>query len=176
MEMLCLSLTNYINGRKRNDVFSVFFLLDQISVIKKNIKITYNKIEKADRRNKNLLLLFYSSPVGFTSDNYFVNSACEVLSEMSIYKLFAITQGIEKEIGRVEKSLRNEYSDRIIDIDIIMAGNMIIDTPELTIPHPRFHEREFVLIPLSEIAPNVVHPILKMSIRELKEEFYRKFY
>ncbi|HBT86319.1 MAG TPA: 2-amino-4-hydroxy-6-hydroxymethyldihydropteridine diphosphokinase, partial [Porphyromonadaceae bacterium] len=106
----------------------------------------------------------------------FVNSACEVLSEMSIYKLFAITQGIEKEIGRVEKSLRNEYSDRIIDIDIIMAGNMIIDTPELTIPHPRFHEREFVLNPLSEIAPNVVHPILKMSIRELKEEFYRKFY
>jgi 2-amino-4-hydroxy-6-hydroxymethyldihydropteridine diphosphokinase len=162
---------------KRNDVFSVFLSLgSNLGDKEKNIKIAYNKIEKQIGEIKSSSAFFYSSPVGFTSDNCFVNSACEVLSEMSIYKLFAITQGIEKEIGRVEKSLRNEYSDRIIDIDIIMAGNMIIDTPELTIPHPRFHEREFVLIPLSEIAPNVVHPILKMSIRELKEEFYRKFY
>ena len=134
-----------------------------------NIGTAYNYIEKRIGRIVSKSAFFYSVPVGFKSENNFVNSVCEVEAILNVYEIFAITQNIEKEIGRVDKSSRLHYSDRIIDIDLILFGDRIIDSQNLTIPHPRFHEREFVLYPLSEIAPEVVHPIYNKTIMELKE-------
>ena len=152
-------------------IFSVFLSLgSNLGNKENNIEKAYKKIEMQIGKIKSSSAFFYSSPQGFISDNDFVNSVCEVTASIDVYTLFATIQSIEKELGRVSKSTKGQYSDRIIDIDILMIGNLIIDTPELTIPHPKFHERDFVLIPLLEIAPDIIHPILKKSVRELKDE------
>lgn len=154
------------------DVFSVFLSLgSNLGYKEKNIENAYKKIEKQIGKIKSASSFFYSSPVGFISVNDFVNTVCEVETDLNIYTVFAITQNIEIEMGRVGTRDENQYFDRIIDIDIIMVNDLIIDTPKLKIPHPKFHERDFVLTPLNEIASYIIHPILKKNIQEIKNEY-----
>jgi 2-amino-4-hydroxy-6-hydroxymethyldihydropteridine diphosphokinase len=161
---------------KENRIFSVFLSLgSNLGNKERNIEFSYKKIEELIGDIKSSSAFFYSSPVGFISENNFVNSVCEVTSYLDVDSIFATSQRIEKEMGRVGKSLHGVHSDRIIDIDILLINDLIINRPDLIIPHPRLHERSFVIIPLSEIAGDVLHPVLKKTIRELKEEFYRKF-
>ncbi len=137
------------------------------------IHSTLKRIEERIGKIISLSTFYHTAPVGFESSHQFVNCVCEVSSKLDIYSIFAITQMIEKEMGRVEKSVDGRYADRVIDIDLIMAGDLVIDTQELTLPHPRFHQRDFVLRPLCEIAPDQVHPLLGKSIRQLFEELGR---
>ena len=161
---------------KENRIFSVFLSLgSNLGNKERNIEFAYKKIEEQIGDIKSSSAFFYSSPVGFISENNFVNSVCEVTSYLDVDSMFATSQMIEKEMGRVGKSLNGVHSDRIIDIDILLINDLIINRPDLIIPHPRLHERSFVIIPLSEIAGDVLLPVLKKTIRELKEEFYRKF-
>lgn len=161
---------------KENRIFSVFLSLgSNLGNKERNIEFSYKKIEELIGDIKSSSAFFYSSPVGFISENNFVNSVCEVTSYLDVDSIFATSQRIEKEMGRVGKSLNGVHSDRIIDIDILLINDLFINRPDLIIPHPRLHERSFVIIPLSEIAGDVLHPVLKKTIRELKEEFYRKF-
>ncbi|RNC64512.1 2-amino-4-hydroxy-6-hydroxymethyldihydropteridine diphosphokinase [Proteiniphilum sp. X52] len=139
----------------------------------KNIDEALDKIEERIGKITSLSAFYLTSPVGFQSESIFVNGVCEVSTHINIYELFAITRDIEKEIGRCHKSKNGRYADRIIDIDLILAGNLVIDTPELTVPHPRFHTRSFVLDPLREIAPDLIHPLLGKPIRQLWEELHR---
>lgn len=140
----------------------------------KNIEEALDKIEERIGSIVSLSAFYLTTPVGFQSENIFLNCVCEVATYIDIYRLFAITQEIEKEIGREKKSKDCQYMDRVIDIDLILAGDQVIDTPELTIPHPRFHTRSFVLDPLYEIAPDLIHPQLGKSIGELREELQKK--
>lgn len=133
----------------------------------KNIATAYENIEKKIGNIVSLSSLYITTPEGFDSENMFVNSVCEVQTELNLTEILTITQQIEKKIGRTSKSENLHYSDRVIDIDLLFADNLIIDTPELSIPHPRMHKRDFVLVPLCEIAPEVVHPVLKKKISEL---------
>ncbi|MDY9918887.1 MULTISPECIES: 2-amino-4-hydroxy-6-hydroxymethyldihydropteridine diphosphokinase [Proteiniphilum] len=139
----------------------------------KNIEEALDRIEERIGSIISLSAFYLTAPVGFQSENIFVNCACEVATDINIYRLFEITQDIEKEIGRSRKSKNGQYTDRTIDIDLILAGDRVIDTPDLTIPHPCFHTRSFVLDPLYEIAPDLVHPLLGKSIRELREKVPR---
>ena len=75
---------------------------------------------------------------------------------------------IEQKIGR-DRSGKNKWAERIIDIDVLFYEDEIINTPKLTLPHSYIHERNFVLYPLEEILPGLVHPILLKTVRELKE-------
>ena len=89
-------------------------------------------------------------------------------SNLPPIELLNATQQIERNLGRTTKTTTT-YTDRIIDIDIIDYNNQIIDTQALTLPHKLMHKRNFVLYPLSDIAPDWQHPILKLSSTELKK-------
>ncbi len=105
-----------------------------------------------------------TEPWGFESENTFLNAAIRVETELSPHALLKVTQQIERDMGRTQKSTVNcqlstvncqlstvNYHDRIIDIDILLYDDLHINTPKLTIPHPLMYERDFVLIPLKEI-------------------------
>ena len=94
---------------------------------------------------------YHSDPVGFSSDNQFVNAVVLVETQLEPLDLLHQLQYIEREMGRTNKTKEGVYEDRIIDIDILLYDNLTIDLPELTIPHPRMQERDFVMKPLKEI-------------------------
>ena len=110
---------------------------------------------------------FYETePWGFQSENTFLNAALQLDTSLSPLELLKATQEIEIEMGRTQKS-NGAYHDRIIDIDILLYDDLVLQTPELTLPHPLMHERLFVMEPLAEIAPNVIHPVFKKPVISL---------
>jgi 2-amino-4-hydroxy-6-hydroxymethyldihydropteridine diphosphokinase len=108
---------------------------------------------------------FYETePVEFTRQPWFLNCAIALETNKTPEQLMAATLRIEEEMGRrrVQKK-----GPRSIDIDILLFDDTIVDSKELTIPHPAMHQRRFVLEPLAEIAPELLHPVLKKTIGEL---------
>lgn len=99
-----------------------------------------------------------SEPWGFDSENTFLNAVVLVETDLTPLRLLQKTQEIERLLGRTAKSVHG-YADRLIDIDILLYDNLIMDQPALKIPHPLIMERDFVLIPLTEIAPDLIHPV-----------------
>ena len=95
--------------------------------------------------------LITTEPWGFQSDNQFVNAAVLCHTELSPREVLRATQKIEREMGRSHKSVGGHYSDRIIDIDILLYDELRVDDPDLQIPHPLMLKRDFVMIPLREI-------------------------
>ncbi|MDL2214654.1 2-amino-4-hydroxy-6-hydroxymethyldihydropteridine diphosphokinase [Dysgonomonas sp. OttesenSCG-928-M03] len=142
-----------------------------------NIGDRENNLESAirqinDRIGKTITVSsFYTTqPVGFESKNSFLNAACYVQSALSPLQILDETQAIEKELGRIKKSVNQSYSDRTIDIDILLYDNLTVEYPRLLIPHPHMHTRDFVLLPLAQIAPNIIHPVLNKTILELQKD------
>ena len=104
---------------------------------------------------------------GFNSNNFY-NICILVESELKPDLILNKILTIEKDMGRLKKI--DQYSDRYIDIDILFFDNMIINSKSLEIPHPRIQLRKFVLTPMLELTPDLIHPILKKSIRQLEIE------
>lgn len=110
--------------------------------------------------------LYETKPVGLSDDGPpFLNAVIEVETALEPFALFRELKRIERELGK-SRDHRSDLS-RKIDLDLLMYDNKIIDHAELKIPHPRMHARAFVLAPFSEIAPEVVHPILKCTVESL---------
>ena len=114
---------------------------------------------------------FYSEPWGFESKHNFVNQAIKITTKLQPINLLKQTQFIEKKIGRKNKTNNADYSDRVIDIDILFYNDLIYDAHNLKIPHPLLHKRLFTLKPLNEIASEFVHPVLNLKISELLKNF-----
>jgi 2-amino-4-hydroxy-6-hydroxymethyldihydropteridine diphosphokinase len=110
--------------------------------------------------------LYETEPVEFTQQPWFLNFALALETSMTPEQLMAAILRIEEEMGRrrVQKK-----GPRPIDIDILLFDKVILDSTDLSIPHPALHERRFVLEPLAEIAPEALHPVLKRTIRELRD-------
>ena len=120
---------------------------DKQQNIERAIALIDEKIDSVVKKSS-----FYTTePVGFTSDNNFINAAIEVKTNLPIYRILKITQKIERLMGRTQKSSKGVYHDRVIDIDILIYGNKKIHSARLTVPHPRMYERDFVMQPLREI-------------------------
>lgn len=94
-----------------------------------------------------------TEPWGFDSSNSFLNMAVKVQTHLLPLDVLHATQGIERQMGRSEKTEGGQYKDRIIDIDLLLYDDVVMNTPELTIPHPRMFQRRFVMEPLAQIAP-----------------------
>ena len=109
-------------------------------------------------------VLYETEPWGVREQPKFINMAVEADTELKPYELLKTLKGIEGELGRT-KGIR--WGQRVLDLDILLYNDMVMKTGDLEIPHPHIKDRDFVLRPLAEIAPDLVHPILKKSIKEL---------
>jgi 2-amino-4-hydroxy-6-hydroxymethyldihydropteridine diphosphokinase len=112
--------------------------------------------------------VYETEPWRFKSENKFLNMVIEVKTSLKPSGLLGRMLMIESLMGRIREG--NEYKSRIIDIDILFYGDRIIKTKALHVPHPAIPDRRFVLVPLCEISPDYIHPILKKSIQKLLEE------
>ena len=109
--------------------------------------------------------LFKTEPVGNRDQDWFLNCAVEIETTLDPRQLLAAVLSIERKLKRIRKI---KYGPRTIDIDILFYARHVVDESGLAIPHPRLHQRLFVLAPLREICPGFVHPVLEQSVRQLK--------
>lgn len=105
-----------------------------------------------------------TDPVGGPPQGLFLNAAATLRTHLSPRELLTEMLGIEQAMGRIR---RERWGPRILDLDLLGYGDLVLDEPDLTLPHPHLHERLFVLEPLVEVAPEWVHPVLKKAVREL---------
>ena len=128
-------------------------------------------LEKRGIPVKKKSALHETKPWGVKDQPLFLNMAIEIETALSPRELLKILKETEQEIGRETSS---RWGPRIIDLDILLFNTDVVDEDTLSIPHPLMHERDFVLKPLSEIAPDAEHPVLHKSIRELAMQLERK--
>ena len=131
-------------------------------------QILSNAIEKMNKEIGSVVecsAMYETEPWGFDHELNFLNQVVVVDSDLKAIQILDITQGIEKDLGRIRK--KNQYSERTIDIDILFYGEEIISSERLDIPHPRIQERMFALMPLMDVGADLVHPVIGKSIKKL---------
>ena len=110
---------------------------------------------------------YQTEPIGEVQQDWFVNSAIKIKTNLSPTHLLSALLNIESAMGRTREE---KWGPRLIDLDLLFYGNLILGKKGLTLPHPEIQKRKFVLIPMSEIAENLVHPTLKKTIKTLLQE------
>lgn len=121
------------------------------------------------RANSNF---YETAPWGFSSENKFLNCVIVLDTKYPADLCLKMANAIEREMGRVRTG-EPGYHDRVIDIDILQYGDEVIDTPDLKVPHPLMLQRDFVLRPMTELAPNLVHPVAGKCYRDLYADFLK---
>ena len=114
---------------------------------------------------------YASAPWGYDSEHRYMNCCLVVDTVLDPLEVMDEILSIERDLGRPARgdTTGNTYQDRLIDIDLLLYGDLVMEHPRLKVPHPKMGDRKFVLVPLTEIAPDLVHPVQKMTIREMLE-------
>ncbi|MFQ6067557.1 MAG: 2-amino-4-hydroxy-6-hydroxymethyldihydropteridine diphosphokinase [bacterium] len=131
----------------------------------KNIDLALNHLKEKIAVEK-ISSFYLTEPVGIKG-GWFVNCVLEGKTEQSPEKLLDILLEIEKRMGRVREKKK---ASRVIDLDLLLYEDAVVDKVDLTVPHPHLHERRFILTPLVEINPNLVHPVLEKTLKEILKE------
>lgn len=134
-----------------------------------NLRMAVQKIEKQIGKVFSLSAFYATTPWGFSSENNFLNAVVGVETELPPLAVLHETQTIERELGRTRKSVNGAYSDRLIDIDILLYGQLVLESDGLILPHPLMTERSFVMEPLVEIAPELLHPVLGKTMKDITD-------
>ena len=109
---------------------------------------------------------FYrTEPVDYTDQDWFINAVFSIKTRLSPHELLKRLQVIQRGAGREESPVR--FGPRVLDLDILLFGDLIVSTPNLVVPHPRMHKRRFVLQPLCDINPYLIHPVIKQKMVDL---------
>ncbi|NMB27774.1 MAG: 2-amino-4-hydroxy-6-hydroxymethyldihydropteridine diphosphokinase [Tissierellia bacterium] len=124
--------------------------------------IDQNQMKITKRSN-----IYETEPYGYTEQPVFLNGAVEVETKLTCREVLEKLLNIEKEVGRVRKF---KWGPRLIDLDIIFFNDEIYDEEDLKVPHTDMQNRDFVLKPLNELCPDIIHPVLKKTIKELLED------
>lgn len=132
-----------------------------------NLRMAVQKIEERIGKVISLSAFYATAPWGFSSDNGFLNAAVSVETLLAPEVILKETQSIERELGRMQKSIDGVYGDRLIDVDLLLYDDLVLTSETLTLPHPLMAKRRFVMEPLAEIAPDVVHPLLLKTMKEI---------
>ncbi len=117
--------------------------------------------------------LFKTEPQGVRGQDWYANCVVKIRTKLTPFELLTSLMNIELDMGRIRKK---KWEARIIDLDILLFNQEIISSESLSIPHPLLHERRFVLEPLAELAPGLIHPILKLTIIQLKNALPQRPY
>ena len=133
----------------------------------KNLRAAIDELPHAGVAVKRVSSFYETEPVDLREQPWFLNCAAEVETHFDAIMLLRALREIETKMGSMKLVAKGP---RLIDMDILLYGAETIDTPELQVPHPRMHLRRFVLVPLAEIAPELVHPVLKKSATRLLVE------
>jgi 2-amino-4-hydroxy-6-hydroxymethyldihydropteridine diphosphokinase len=126
-------------------------------------------VELLNERAGNVTALsssYETEPVGYTAQPMFLNAAARLETQLPPEQLMEVLLAIERELGR-DRAATVPKGPRTIDLDLLLYDDLVVDTPQLTVPHPAMHQRRFVLEPLVEIAPDAFHPALKRSAASL---------
>jgi len=122
--------------------------------------------EKPDLKVTQVSSVYETDPVGYTEQATFLNIVVEIQSYLSAEKILLICLGTEQTLGRIREF---RWGPRCIDLDILLYNDENIESEKLTVPHPRMHERGFVLVPLIELVPQGIHPLTGVSFSEYAE-------
>jgi 2-amino-4-hydroxy-6-hydroxymethyldihydropteridine diphosphokinase len=131
---------------------------------RKNLVQAVSLLQKNDIRILKASSVYEASPVGFTSQPWFLNQVIEIETNMQPESFLIMAKKIEKSMGR-KRTIQK--GPRCIDIDILLVENRVIQTKKVQIPHPELEKRKFVLTPLREISPETIHPVLEEKIEDL---------
>lgn len=111
---------------------------------------------------------FYrTAPVDYLDQDWFINAAIKVATNLAPEALLTALQAIQRKAGRTPEGDKIRFGPRLLDLDIIFYDDLVLDLPDLVVPHPRMHKRRFVLKPLCDIDPKILHPVLGRSVEAL---------